>query len=57
MLVMEENVEDDGKTLLTRVNFISSFTFEANDPDDDNVTFSLERKNFIRGIKIDPGLI
>jgi len=54
---MEEKVEDDGKTLLTRVNFISSFTFEANDPDDDNVTFSLERKNCIRGIKIDPGLI
>jgi len=54
---MDENVEDDGKTLLARVNFTSSFTFEASDPDGDDVKFSQETKNSIPGITIDSGLI
>ena len=56
-LAMDENVEDDGKTLLARVNFTSSFTFEASDPDGDDVKFSRETKNSIPGITIDSGLI
>jgi len=54
-LTKDGNVEEDGRTLQTRVDVTSNFQFSAEDPDGDVVTFSLETIKSIHGITINNG--